>query len=282
MASPIIMIINMLFDPEVSKKMLLQMAWSQVKAIGIGKVIAALLSALTVGVSSFIRIPQIRKLLIKSEQERISVANGLSLPSLTLDTLNSLIHSTFNYQQKIPFIQYGESFLLGIQNAIIILLVKFYRAKDSGEIGKLNDLTCSEKFTTIIGTLVKPLAIMIGSVIFFNKIAPSNLISILEILNIPINIIAKFPQIKNNYELKTARHLSDVVLKANVVGSLIRVYTSFTDYSTKKKRGRNTVDEVILVAGYSTSLVLNSILLGQSIVYDKLGKNKELEEKKDQ
>ena len=80
--------------------MLLQMAWSQVKAIGIGKVIAALLSALTVGVSSFIRIPQIRKLLIKSEQERISVANGLSLPSLTLDTLNSLIHSTFNYQQK--------------------------------------------------------------------------------------------------------------------------------------------------------------------------------------
>ena len=42
------------------------MAWSQVKAIGIGKVIAALLSALTVGVSSFIRVPQIRKLLINS------------------------------------------------------------------------------------------------------------------------------------------------------------------------------------------------------------------------
>lgn len=258
------------------------MAWSQVKAIGIGKVIAALLSALTVGVSSFIRVPQIRKLLIKTEQDRISVANGLSLPSLTLDTLNTLIHATFNSQQRIPFIQYGESFLLGIQNAIIILLIKFYRAKDSGEVGKLEGLTCGEKLSKIIETLAQPLAIMIGSVIFFTKIAPSNLISVLEILNIPINIIAKFPQIRNNYELKTARHLSDVVLKANVLGSLIRVYTSFTDYSTKQKRGKTTIDEVILVAGYSTSLVLNSILLGQSIVYDKLGKRKEIEDKKDE
>ncbi|RCK55312.1 Mannose-P-dolichol utilization defect 1 [Candida viswanathii] len=282
MGSPIIMIINMLFDPEVSKKMLLQMAWSQVKAIGIGKVIAALLSALTVGVSSFIRIPQIRKLLIKTEQDRINVANGLSLPSLTLDTLNALIHATFNSQQKIPFIQYGESFLLGIQNAIIILLVKFYRAKEAGEVGKLEGLSCGEKVAKIGETLASPLAIMIAAVIFFNKIAPSSVISVLEILNIPINIIAKFPQIKNNYELKTASHLSDVVLRANVLGSLIRVYTSFTDYSGKKKRGKNTVDEVILVAGYSTSFILNSILLGQSIVYDKLGKKRQVEDKKDE
>ena len=258
------------------------MAWSQVKAIGIGKVIAALLSALTVGVSSFIRVPQIRKLLINSEHDRIAVANGLSLTSLSLDTLNSLIHVTFNSQNRIPFIQYGESLLLGIQNAIIILFVKFYRGQETAGVGKWQGLNCDDKFAAIRGAVTKPLVIMIASAIFFNKLAPSSLISALEILNIPISIVAKFPQIKTNYELKTAKHLSDTVLRANVVGSLIRVYTSFTDYSTKKQRNKNTVDETILLAGYSTSLILNSILLGQSIVYDKLGEKKVEDEKKNE
>ncbi|AOW27365.1 mannose-P-dolichol utilization defect 1 [Candida albicans P57072] len=282
MGSPIIMLIKLLLDPDVSKKVILQMAWSQVKAIGIGKVIAALLSALTVGVSSFIRVPQIRKLLINSEHDRIAVANGLSLTSLSLDTLNSLIHVTFNSQNRIPFIQYGESLLLGIQNAIIILLVKFYRGQETAGVGKWQGLNCDDKFAAIRGAVTKPLVIMIASAIFFNKLAPSSLISALEILNIPISIVAKFPQIKTNYELKTAKHLSDTVLRANVVGSLIRVYTSFTDYSTKKQRNKNTVDETILLAGYSTSLILNSILLGQSIVYDKLGEKKVEDEKKNE
>ncbi|KHC53431.1 mannose-P-dolichol utilization defect 1 [Candida albicans P60002] len=282
MGSPIIMLIKLLLDPDVSKKVILQMAWSQVKAIGIGKVIAALLSALTVGVSSFIRVPQIRKLLINSEHDRIAVANGLSLTSLSLDTLNSLIHVTFNSQNRIPFIQYGESLLLGIQNAIIILLVKFYRGQETAGVGKWQGLNCDDKFAAIRGAVTKPLVIMIASAIFFNKLAPSSLISALEILNIPISIVAKFPQIKTNYELKTAKHLSDTVLRANVVGSLIRVYTSFTDYSTKKQRNKNTVDETILLAGYSTSLILNSILLSQSIVYDKLGEKKVEDEKKNE
>ena len=282
MGSPIIMLIKLLLDPDVSKKVILQMAWSQVKAIGIGKVIAALLSALTVGVSSFIRVPQIRKLLINSEHDRIAVANGLSLTSLSLDTLNSLIHVTFNSQNRIPFIQYGESLLLGIQNAIIILLVKFYRGQETAGVGKWQGLNCDDKFAAIRGAVTKPLVIMIASAIFFNKLAPSSLISALEILNIPISIVAKFPQIKTNYELKTAKHLSDTVLRANVVGSLIRVYTSFTDYSTKKQRNKNTVDETILLAGYSTSLILNSILLGQSIEYDKLGEKKVEDEKKNE
>ena len=37
---------------------------------------------------------------------------------------------------------------------------------------------------------------MIASAIFFNKLAPSSLISALEILNIPISIVAKFPKLK--------------------------------------------------------------------------------------
>ncbi|KAI5958953.1 uncharacterized protein KGF55_005607 [Candida pseudojiufengensis] len=285
MSSPIFMLINLLLDPDVSKKVVLQMAWSQVKAIGIGKVIAALLSALTVGVSSFIRIPQIRKLLIKSDNERIKVANGLSLKSLSLETLNNLIHVTFNSQHNIPFIQYGESLLLGIQNVIIILLTKFYRLKEKGDIPNLKNLSFEDKLKIIGNSLIEPISIIIASVIFFTKSAPTSLISILEILNIPISIIAKIPQIQQNYKLKTVKHLSDVVLKANVIGSGIRVYTSLTDYKTKSSKNKTTIDEQILLAGYSTSFILNSILLGQSIFYDKLGKKSvrdEIEKKEEE
>ena len=282
MGSPIFMLLNLLLDPDVNKKVVLQMAWSQVKAIGIGKVLTALLSALTVGVSSFIRIPQIRKLLIKTETDRIKVAQGLSLQSLSIDTLNSLVHVVFNSQNNIPFINYGESLLLGIQNAIIILLTRFYRIKDEGELANLSKLPIEEQIKSVLQALAEPIGVMVGAIIFFTKIAPSNLISVLEILNIPISIIAKIPQINANYRLKTVSHLSDVVLKANVVGSAIRVYTSYTDYKTKAIRNKTTVDEKILLAGYSTSLVMNSILLGQSIVYDKLGRGKKLKEEEEE
>ncbi|KAI5954009.1 hypothetical protein CANMA_004848 [Candida margitis] len=276
--SPLWLLLDLLKDPDTSNKIVLQMAWSQVKAIGIGKVLAALLSALTVGVSSFIRIPQIRKLLIKSEVDRVGVANGLSLQSLTIDTLNSLVNVSFNSNNNIPFINYGESLLLGIQNAIIILLTKYYRLRGNEEIENVGKLPLSEAIKELADGLAQPLLIMAGAVIFFTKIAPSSLVSALQILNIPISIISKIPQIRANHRLQTVSHLSDVVLRANVLGSIIRVYTSYTDYSAKAKRNKNTVDEKILVAGYTTSLIMNSILLGQSIVYDKLGKGKHVKD----
>ena len=222
-ASPLWLLLDLLKDPDTSNKIVLQMAWSQVKAIGIGKVLAALLSALTVGVSSFIRIPQIRKLLIKTEADRVGVAKGLSLQSLTIDTLNSLVHVSFNSHNNIPFINYGESLLLGIQNAIIILLTKYYRLRGNDEIENVSKLPLSEAIKELADGLAQPLLIMAGAVIFFTKVAPSSLISTLEILNIPISIISKIPQIKANHKLQTVSHLSDVVLRANVLGSIIRV-----------------------------------------------------------
>ncbi|RLV96059.1 hypothetical protein JA1_000601 [Spathaspora sp. JA1] len=273
MGSPVIMLIKMLFNPDVSNKVILQMAWSQVKAIGIGRVVAALLGSATVTVSSFIRIPQIRKLLIRSEQDRISVAQALSLDGLGLETINYLIHVVFNSQHKVPFINYGESLLLGLQNAIIILLARFYRLKAAGEIGDLSNVQCKDKVCTIVRSkIINTLAIMIGATIFFTKIAPARLISTLQILNIPFSVIAKLPQIRQNCKLKTASHLSETVLTANVIGSLIRVYTSYTSYSTKAKKSKNTFNEKILVAGYSASLAMNATLFGQAIVYDKLPK----------
>ncbi|EGW33469.1 uncharacterized protein SPAPADRAFT_137163 [Spathaspora passalidarum NRRL Y-27907] len=282
MSSPIIVLIKAVYSDDISNKVLIQMAFSQAKAIGYGRILAAVLGSATVAVSSFIRIPQIRKLLIKSEKSRISVAEGLSLDGLGLETVNYLIHAVFNAQNKVPFINYGESLLLGIQNAIIILLAKFYRLRAYGEIDDFSNLDCKQKVQAVAKSKVaNTLAIMVAATVFFTKIAPPQLISALQILNIPFSVIAKLPQIRQNYKLKTASHLSETVLTANVIGSLIRVYTSFTDYSLKSKRRKDTSNEKILVAGYTASLVMNSTLFGQAIVYDKLNKDTEPTEDKD-
>lgn len=276
MAPAIFPLLKLLVDPDVEKKLILQLAFRQVKTIGYAKVLAALLGALLVGVSSFIRIPQIKKLVApKSVDTRVSVANGLSLQSLGLDTFNSLISVVFNQQNKIPFTNYGESLLLGIQNVIIILLVKYYRLTN---IKQIENRSIDEKLIYGAKNLLQPAAIIIGVSVFFTKIAPTELINFLQVLNIPINIISKIPQIKNNCKLQSTSHLSDIVIKANVIGGLIRVFTSFQTLKTKKQKGHDINSDLVLLAGYATSFGLSSYVLGQLIVYKKK-QTEELEKK---
>ncbi|KAK6464498.1 hypothetical protein DFJ63DRAFT_71523 [Scheffersomyces coipomensis] len=262
-------LIKLLFNEDVSKKIVLQMAYKQISKIGFAKVLAVLLSACTVGVSSFIRIPQIRKIIDpKLLDDRIKVANGLSLESYSIESFNYLIHVVFNSQNKNPFLDYGESLLMGIQNVIIILLIKFYRLRETNEIPDLSNKSWTDSIKVVGEKLAQPVGIIVGTIIFLTQVAPHQLISLLQVLNIPINIISKLPQIKQNHDLRTARHLSTITLRANVLGSIIRVFTSAQDLSTKRKKNKSSYNDWILLAGYITSLSLNSVLIGQSIIYD--------------
>lgn len=265
MSPPIFQIIKLLFDPDVLKKLILQMALKQIKMIGYAKVLAALLGAAMVGVLSFIKIPQIQKIVNpKLLLQRVLVANGLSLQLLTLETFNQLVHVVFNKQNNVPFINYGESFFLGIQNAILILLVSFYRNKQVAEIERLPTV---QKLAAAVETVGKPAAIMAAVAIFINKIAPPGLVDALEVLNIPISVLAKVPQIQNNLRLKLTAHLSDVTIRANLLGLVIRVYTTLTLLSGKKQRGKDLRSDYVLLAGYLLSLALNGTLVYQSVIY---------------
>ncbi|KAK6198160.1 uncharacterized protein RJT21DRAFT_123025 [Scheffersomyces amazonensis] len=269
MAPNYLALLPLIFDKNVSKKLVLQMVFKQIGKIGYAKVLAVILSASMIGVSSFIRIPQIQKIINpKLLEDRIKVAQGLSLESYSIESLNYLIHVVFNYQNKNSFINYGESLLLGIQNIAIILLIKFYRLRASGEIPDLSDKSSVEKLTILREKLALPIGGIVGSIIVLSLFAPPEVISTLQVLNIPINIISKLPQINQNRTLKTASHLSVVTLRANVLGSLIRVFTSGQDVLSKRTKGKAIWSDYILWAGYFTSLALNGTLLGQSIFYD--------------
>ncbi|ODV81776.1 mannose-P-dolichol utilization defect 1 protein [Suhomyces tanzawaensis NRRL Y-17324] len=281
MPSPIFLVFKLLLDPNVNNKIVLQAAYGQLKVIGLAKVLSALAGGAIVGVSSFIRVPQIRKIITPRQlDDRIKVANGLSLESLGLETFNQLVHVVFNKQNNSAFTSYGESLLLGLQNVVIILLIKYYRLVHAGEIDNLQHFTLLERVGFVGTKLLPAIAAIAGTSIFFTKIAPTGLVLALQVVGIPISIVSKIPQIQRNHALKSTLSLSNITIRANLLGSALRVFTSVQDYNTKARRKKNTVNDKVLVAGYTASLAMNSILVGQSVVY-KNRKSEETEEKKD-
>ncbi|QRG40531.1 hypothetical protein FDK38_005010 [Candidozyma auris] len=270
MSAPLMMIINLLRDPEVSNKVILQFAFRQIKAIGYLKVLSLLLGATMVGVSSVIKIPQIRKILKpKTMLARSKLAKGLSEESVSLETAAQWIHVTYNKQQRNSFVNYGESFLLGIQNIAILLILKYYKLRR--ELAAATTLSEKDQIRECFKALVKPAAAIVAVLVFLTKVCPPRLIATLQILNIPIGILAKIPQIRKNQALKSTAHLSEVTIFANVIGSFIRVFTTVTNF--KKGRSRDSV----LLAGYSASLALNAVLAGQIIHYGKKDEEKKNE-----
>lgn len=250
--------IRLLFNPNISNTLILQLAWNRVKVMKKGPLVSKLLGSLIVAVSSFIRVPQIKKITDPRQlKDRIAVAGGLSMEGISLETLGYLIHVVYNKQNGNPFVNYGETVLLGIQNLAIILLIRYYNARKAGcdPVGALAEL-------------VQPVAIILALAIGLSKVAPEDFILGLQVLSIPISIVSKIPQIRKNHALKSTRHLSTVTVGANVLGSFIRVFTTLQDFD---KLGRDKV----LLAGYCSSFALNAVLAAQCLIY---GKGSETEE----
>ncbi|SGZ55723.1 CIC11C00000001883 [Sungouiella intermedia] len=260
--------VKLLSNPDVDKVVLIKFIFRQIKAqirvLGYRKVASILLGLLMVGVSSFIKIPQIRKILKPpTADQRIRLAEGLSKDSVRLETLAQFIHVTFNKQQGNAFLNYGESLLLGIQNIGLLAILEYYRMRK--ELREWSSLPKDAQQKEALKATIKPIAGVIAAVIFLTKIAPKPLIAALQVLIIPIGIAAKIPQIRRNEEIKSTAHLSEVTIGANVIGSLIRVYTTLTNFKPGKR-------DSVLLAGYLTSFALNAVLAGQIYKYGKTDK----------
>lgn len=266
MVHPVIQLIKLLFNPDVSKKIILQMAFQQIKVIGIARVLAAALGGVVVGASSVVKVPQILKVVNPPTLAgRIKVANGITLEGLSLETLSQLIHIVYNFQNKNSFVNYGETALVGIQNVIIILLIEYYRLRQHFE--SISNSPEKLQIEYSLKELQRPILTMLGIFIFLTKIAPSSLIDGLQILGIPISIVGKIPQLRKNYLLKSTSHLSNITIGANVLGTAIRVFTTI-----KGTRKALKPSDYVLLTGYSSGLILNLVLAGQVVYYGKFYK----------
>lgn len=257
MSSPIIRIVNLIKYSDISNRIILRFAFAQVKTVGFTKMLSMLLGALMVGVSSIIKIPQIKKIVDPpTVEQREYLAKGVPQSSVQLETLTQLIHVTYNQRLHLPFIFYGESLLLGIQNVVLLLVLEFYRLRrENPDVS----LTEEEKFATATRALVKPFTAIVAVAVVVNKLLPFSIVLMLEVLCIPISIAAKISQIQRNKELQSTAHLSLITICANLAGSVIRVFTTVSNL----KKGR--IPDLVLLGGYTTSFVLNTVLMGQII-----------------
>lgn len=265
MAPPIVLIFNLLRDPEVDKKAVLRLVLLQVQAVGYAKVASALLGSAVVAASLGIKIPQIKKVLgAPTVSARAQLAHGLSRRGVVLETLAQFIHVTYNRQQHNAFVNYGESLMLGLQNIVLLLVLEYCR---------LQKLQKNHTWEETVRAIARPAGALFAALLFVVRLAPRTVVLALQVLIIPLSVAAKMAQIRRNAALHSTASLSRVTVGANVVGSLIRVFTTVSNY----KRGR--ARDKVLLAGYLASLVTNAAIAAQVVHYGR-GKNtgKEKEE----
>lgn len=191
--------------------------------------------AIVVG-SGIVKVPQIIKILQSKS------ARGLSLTGFILDSLGLIIIVCYNYRHDFPFSTYGESFLLLIQNIIIVtLIILSSRHSQAGLIS--------------LAAISAP-AILLGVTLIPDSPIPSTLLQGLLSLSIPLALGSKIPQIMINYEKKSTGQLSSFLIFSSFLGCLARLFTTLTE----------TGDRTLLI-NFSSGTILNGILSFQILNY---------------
>ena len=197
------------------------------KALGIGIVIGG----------SIMKLPQL--LLITSARS----ARGLSLPAFVLETLAYGITSFYSSRNSFPFSTYGESVFLTIQNTIITFLIIYY---PTASLRRSQNIS-SRLATAFVVTVTTSISLCI---------IPKTVLSLLQVLTLPISLFSKLPQIQQNARSKSTGQLSAFAVISQVIGCLARLFTTATE-----------VGDWLVATGFALALVLNGILGVQMWMY---------------
>jgi len=196
------------------------------KGLGLGIVVGG----------SIVKLPQI--LIILKEQ----TAEGLSLMGYIFETFSFGIALAYSYANEFPFSTYGENLFLTVQNFLVTLLIVFY--------------TPSSPSSPSTVTSYLQLSILIGGLSTLAFLPLKTLTTLQLLLALPLSIFSKLAQIQANYTAKSTGQLSTFALGAQLLGCLVRIYTSVVE-----------VGDVMVAAGFVTAFLLNFVLAAQMWVY---------------
>ncbi|TFK65346.1 hypothetical protein BDN72DRAFT_845675 [Pluteus cervinus] len=195
------------------------------KGLGLGIVVGG----------SIVKLPQI--LLILGAH----TAEGLSLTGYIFETLSYGITLAYSYTSQFPFSTYGENFFLTLQNLLISLLIVAYGSPTGGP--------------SALSSFIQ-LSVLIGGLSALPFIPVDTLSKLQLFLALPLSLLSKLAQIQQNYEAKSTGQLSSFALGAQLLGCIVRVYTSLFE-----------VGDINVAAGFLGALVLNVVLVGQVFAY---------------
>lgn len=203
------------------------------KALGLGIVVFG----------SIMKVPQILNIVNGRS------ARGISLLMYTLEVVAYTISLAYAVRSKLPFSTYGENLSLTVQNMIITLLVIAYTPATKN--GMVNPSARSTQMTLAAAVMaIGSLALATPSVI------SSSTLTFLQACTIPISLASKVPQMLELYKDKSRGQLSSIVVFAQLLGTIARVFTTMTE-----------TDDKLLLYGFGLATVFNAIIAAQVMYY---------------
>ena len=209
-----------------------------------GDCISYLISkGLSIGIvlmSFTLKLPQIISMLKSKSIE------GLSYISIYSEIITFLFSCLYSYHKEYPFMTYGESVIILVQNVIILLLCWKYDKDQSSD---------RKNFFFVAVCMIISYFCLKGNYVndyMWYLIGSSG---------IPLVSISRISQIIISFRDKSTGPLSAFTFLMNIAGSVSRIFTSI------KETG-----DIIIIISYVYSSLLSLIILIQIIYYSRKGK----------
>jgi len=182
------------------------------------------------------KAPIIRNVLVNQ-----SVA-GLSLQALYGEVIMYGNSAMYGYLQNAPFTAYGENLMVTLQCLVLVMLV-WMDPKSKVSLGQqVMAVAVGSAYATLVLTQLS-----------------SEYYPIVIMSNWPALLFSRGSQILQSFQLKHTGAQSVITHGMNLVGSLIRIGTTVGEVGY----------DLPLLSGYAISIVLNTILVAQVLLYQE-------------
>ena len=195
--------------------------------------ISRVLSYTVLGMSFFMKMPQVKSLYASKSTE------GMNFRSIWMEIGSYLIGSSYGYTHGYHLSIYFECVVLAIQSAVILFLV-MYREKR---------WTLENGFYVLLSSVFLTATVM--------GVVPHSLLSILLSLTLPLAAASKLAQIRTIYHLKTKGNVSILTWGLMTYGCAARLFSIYVE-----------VGDMEILFNYFVSFVLNGLVVIMCIYYD--------------
>lgn len=180
------------------------------------------------------KIPQVFRIV------RRKSAAGISVLMYAMETLGTTFSAVYFARRAFPFVTYGESIFVMVQNVLIMMLIVIYQ-----RLPKLSALCCSAFY-------------LIALLFLYSSFFPLKFLMALQVCSIPVLNFARVPQIFLNFRRKSTGELSPITLGLQLLGNVARVFTTIAQ-----------VKDPLMLLGICVATCFNSVLFGQWIFYSR-------------
>jgi len=195
--------------------------------------ISQLLSAGILAGSVALKLPQIFNIVMSGDVEGISPESFYSEVPLTVNNV------MYNFRKGYPFMSYGESAIVMVQNFILVVVLWKY----------MTPSPTTGHILTVLGTF--------AAITLLCAWIPESFLYLLPLAGFPLMIYSRLMQIISNYRLRTTGQLSSITTLLTFLGSAARVFTTIQQVGW----------DMNIISGFVVSTVLAGILLFQIIYY---------------